>query len=199
MKKLLTGAALIALTLGMTGAASAFFKADGIRDSSSAVSTLSQSIKAKVTNTNTFGATNVVTSSSNAGRNVVSSADDMSDVEVGAGGASSATLADNSANSASDEFDVETGGPDDTHMNVEDDSSSTSVSTDELDKKIDSVNTTGVDNGVDATSNTGENVASSGDSATGVKITSGLSDSAAGLTQAFNLISEKVKRVVKFK
>lgn len=199
MKKLIAGLGATVLALGVAGSASAFVSITGIKDSSSAMSTLTSTITALVSNINTIGALNSVVSGGSSGGNSITTGDSQKTVSVKTGGASAATLVDTTSNDSQDTFTYDAGGPDDAISTVEDDSSATVENTDTLDKDIDNVNATEVLNDVAAGSESGATALTAGDSVETATVETGTSGAAAGVVQKFNVIKEMITRMVKFK
>ena len=133
MKKIVIGATVAALAVGLSFSASAAV-IDGVTDSSVASSLATWLIKVVMRNTNGAYIENNVTSSGNSGGNMFTSADDQSGTMLVTGNASAATLVDNNANNnvISEEYES-SNGADNTISNVEDDSSGSTASDDTLD------------------------------------------------------------------
>lgn len=199
MKKVLISVGIAAAALGVGSLSFAGVVVNGVNDSSSVVSDASYLIKLLLKNNNQANIQNHVSSSANSGSNVFTSADDADGITLNTGGASAGTLVDNTANSTMLETAYDAGGPDDNISNVSDSSTVTTLVDDTFDKDAENNNTVDVLNDIGAVSDTGTNMVSSGDSLKNVLATTGQSDSATGVSNAFNFIVQKVTRLLKFK
>jgi len=197
MKKFVAGISIAMLAFVFTGVASAA-TITNVNDESSAHTLAQWLLNLVSTNSNTAVITNSVSATANSGGNAVTSADDQTGTSITTGDSSSAVLVDNTANANYTTADIESGGGGtDTIDQVNDDSTVTAESHDQATETETNTNLVTVNNELSATANTGGNIVTSGDGLDGTTVSSGVTDSASGLANLFNINVRNIIRTIR--